>query len=214
MVYPFYLLIFSWTTMQAFDRLRTLWANSQATLGQWLGAHRLALPVSLIVFLLVVPVANEEHSLADAYETSHLMYKQDISPLWHGFPFHPDHESAGTFVKSRLDASDVVIAMDVCQQYYYTGRVNYWLTSQDNRQTFGYLKDGRWYDIYTASPIVTTDAELEDLLDRHVDQRVWLITSAEASPSFSALPRTTRSPEELFVGRDGQTRVYLFSARS
>lgn len=214
MVYPFYLMIFSWTSMQALARLRTLWADSHTTLDRWLGARQLALPAMLIVFFLTVPFVNEEHSLADAYETGRLRYKQDISPSWHGFPFHPDHESAGTFVKSRLEASDVVIAMDVCEQYYYTGLVNYWLTSQDNRQTFGYQKDSRWYDIYTASPIVTTEAELEEILGRHADQRVWLVTSAEASPSFSIPLPTGRSSEEVFVGRDGRTKVYRFSPRS
>jgi hypothetical protein len=214
MVYPFYLLIFSWASMLAVERLRDVWTSSHRSIGQWLEAHRPALPVSVIVFMLVIPFTNEEHGVADAYESSHLRYKQRIEASWHGFPFHPDHESAGTFVKSRLDVSDIVIAMDVCQQHYYIGRVNYWLTSLENRNAFGYLKEGRWYDIYTESPILTMEEELEGLLNRYAGRRVWLITSAESSPPFTVPPRTTRLAQERFVGRDGQTRVYLFDSRT
>ncbi len=214
MVYPFYVLIFSWTIIRVVERLRDLWTSSHGTIGQWLAADRGVLPVSLIVLLLVVPVINEEHGLADAYDTSHLGYTQEIDASWHGFPFHPDHESAGIFVKSQLGVADIVIAMDVCQQHYYIGRVDYWLTSLENRNAFGYLKEGRWYDIYTASPVLTTEEELEGLLNRYAGRRVWLITSAESSPPFSMPITTTRLSEERFIGRDGQTRVFVFDARA
>jgi hypothetical protein len=82
---------------------------------------------------------------------------------------------------------------------------------------FGYQKRGIWYDIYTATPIITRRDELEEVIARSAGSRVWLITSGELDQQLSRLfpPDlldflSAASAKLVLVGRDHATRVYRF----
>jgi hypothetical protein len=216
-LYPFYLTIFAWTLHELLRALQTAIPRpSPAVSGRAPASSPLA-TIILSAALLIIPLINEQHSVRAASATGRLAYAQSISPIWHGFPFHPDHKGAGEYVKAHLQANDIVIAMDVFAQYYYLGRVDYWLTADATRDRYSHRDGPAWYDIYTRTRVVTGREELENLLNHGSAHRVWLITSGELAPhletlfSPGVLDILSRSDSKVvFVGRDHATRVYRF----
>ncbi|NIO22175.1 MAG: hypothetical protein GTN76_15975, partial [Candidatus Aenigmarchaeota archaeon] len=127
MIYPLYLAIFAWTIFRMICFGCEKVGDTSLLEGLLSNGHRLILGTGLSIFLVLFPALNEHHGIQDALKVGRLTYGQPISPLFHGFPFHPDHQGAGRYVRANLDENDIVIAMDIFEQYYYVGRIDYWL---------------------------------------------------------------------------------------
>lgn len=217
-LYPFYLMIFSWTFSYV------LFKSKNVVVG-WMSPkqnHQTQYPIkaATVVFvgILLFPVINEQHGIRAAMAWSQLTYGQKIQPLIHGFPLHPDHQGAGRFVRENLLESDIIVAMDVQQQTYYIGRTDYWLMESWNARRFSYFDGVDWRDIYTSSIVMNSLPNLKDLLESKGDRRLWLITSGELVGYLKSLfPKGVqeylyKTNEKLkFSGRDGVTRAYLFN---
>lgn len=217
MLYPFYLMIFAWTTSEGIRIVGKKLSVSFA--GVFQDRFRLSFATVIALLLVMLPKLNEDHGVSSAIRTGRLSYHEPINRLWHGFPYHPDHKSPGEYVKANLRPYDSVIAMDVVQQYYYSGRVNYWLSSKSDKSSFSYPQGTDWYDIYTKTPVITQRAELEQIVDksRGSVRTVWLITSGESSHRLSAdVVEFIRAHDSnvVYVGRDNKTSVYRFDIRT
>jgi hypothetical protein len=129
---------------------------------------------------------------------------------------HPDHKSAGEFLKRQVREDDVVIAIHMVFQYIYAGKVDYWLWSGGPGTWDGWeeTEDG-FRDVYTGAKWINNLANLKGVLDQNKEKRVWLITS----PSLGRRDHINQeiadfienSERLVFRGRDGISRVYLWS---
>lgn len=217
MLYPFFLMIFAWTVYHAFQAIwrairRPLLVASPSSPQQWQPKV-----IALYLLMLLAPILNEQHGLHDAWKTSRLSYGQYISPLFHGFPIHPDHKTPAEYVRSRLRPNDVVIAMDLFPQYYYLRKVNYWLRPINEMERYSFTDGIAWYDIYTKTPVITRTHEVEEIIAHSNGSRVWLITSGELEQHFASLfPAdlieflSASGPNVVSVGQDKLTKVYFF----
>lgn len=220
LLYPFYLLIFAWTLSEGFQvALRASPLSTPPQDPSFPPRRALVAIPGLTLVLLALPLLNEQHGVRDALLAARLSYNQSVDPLWHGFPYHPDHKSPGEYVKGHLEPGDTVIAMDVFQQYYYAGRADYWLTGDVTKRAFAFRQGDSWYDIYTRTVVITRRDELEPLINSRIRRsgRVWLITSGELAYQMPSMFSpdvieflSALEPHIVFVGRDGQTRVYRF----
>jgi hypothetical protein len=129
---------------------------------------------------------------------------------------HPDHKSVGEFLKGQVREDDVVIAIHMVFQYIYAGKVDYWLWSGGPGTWDGWeeTEDG-FRDVYTGAKWINNLADLKGVIDQNKDKRVWLITS----PSLGRRDHINQeiadfienSDRLVFSGRDGISRVYLWS---
>lgn len=215
-LYPIYLMIFAMTTLQLV-RLGVLTISRVAPQALTADRNPNRVIMAVLIGMLLFPFANEQHGVREALAWSQLTYGQGVSSSLHGFSFHPDHRSAGQYVRSQLAGEDLVVAMDVQQQKYYVGRVDYWLMETSNAERFSYAEGGGRRDIYTGSRVLQSLSELQVLLEGRQNRRVWVITSAELTEKLEkAVPSGVQNYLEkqhdrlVFVGRDSMTRVYLF----
>ena len=156
------------------------------------------------------------HGLPQSLRALNLKYGEDADYQILTYPYYPDHQAPGRFVKARLQPGDVVVAEDPLQQWWYVRRVDYWLRNPDNHRAFLHRGgDGLMRDNYVASAVLTP--ELLTRLGQRGTGRVWVITSGETAFKrdyyLSAAQRAwletlekTQSPR--FTGRDGVTQVY------
>ena len=211
-LYPFFLMIFAWAVFRVWQSGLSMFSRFGKTGPSTMSLSSFSKAMVLTIMLLAFPVFNETHSLRAAMQASRLGYAEGIPPLLHGFSLHPDHKGAGEYVKAHLKEDDLIIAIDLFQQFYYIGRVDYWLRYEDQKDMYAY-KDGRfWYDIYTKTKVIASQKEVNSVLRENRDSRVWLITSAEWPDALLKLvPSTLLSRGRVvYTGRDTQTRVYLF----
>jgi hypothetical protein len=135
-----------------------------------------------------------------------------------GYGLYPDHKGAAEFIRSQdIGPDDVLIAEDVLQQTYYLGRVDYWLIGGNIARRFvKSAGDGRVVDFYTGTPVIATGAMLEQALQRHAQQRIFVIGSGEQQSDGR---RNARGPElyaaldsmrfeVVYTGRDRVTQVW------
>lgn len=177
---------------------------------------------TVIVGLAILCGAITGHGFKPAMYVLHLAPGSITSPLTFGFPFYPDHQSAGIFVRKNSDETDIVVAEDALQQDWYTGRVDYWLRDPVSNRGFTYEDaDGRRRDIYVNSLLLADpNAELACTSEVTKGITVWIITSGETlDKPDDYLSDTQRkwldgirsSTIPVFVGRDGKTSVYKIS---
>ena len=131
---------------------------------------------------------------------------------------HPDHKSAGEFVKRTFDEDDIVIAVHMVFQYIYLGKVDYWLWTGGPGTWDGWEKtEEGWKDVYIGTQWINNLVDLEKILHQHKDNRIWLITS----PSIRRRDHISQqvadflennSQRIVFMGRDGDSNVYLWSS--
>ena len=126
----------------------------------------------------------------------------------------PDHAGAAAFVAENAAPDDVVIAVDLLAQSQYLDRVDYWL------RTKAYLHQSKngaaeRVDIYTGTPILSSLAMLQQVIENRGERRIFVITA----------PAYMKNPEHLsqevlgflenlekncvFRGKDRRTGVYL-----
>lgn len=201
--YPFFLLV------SAFGLIRLL-ENVQ----RWLPLGRFAMTSLAALTTLSGVLAG--HGIPQALAAARLSHGDPMPGLAVGFPRYPDHQAAGEYVRRRLEPKDSVVAEDALQQYWYVGRVEYWLRDPISHQRYLFEdEDARLRDVYVASAIATSD--ILDRLHRARDIRVWVITSAETAHRRDYylddaqrrwLSELKVSHQPVFVARDGITRVY------
>lgn len=133
-----------------------------------------------------------------------------------GYRIHPDHKGAAEFMQSQaITPADIVLAEDVLQQTYYLGSVDYWLIGKRVARHYVTREGDRFVDFYTGTPVVSTAALLDALMEQHVDRRIFVIGSGEnqrdgrrhvRGADLHAALESGRF-EVVFTGRDGRTRV-------
>ena len=124
-----------------------------------------------------------------------------------GHPFHPDNQGAALFVKSEYRDRDVVVAMDILAFYSYFERVDYQVTLSSKRDAEGWI----------GVPTLSSAVELEELLRRSQDRRVWVALSGYLCRYFADHPDlqpildllAERGGRPAYRGRDGLSDVYL-----
>jgi len=134
-----------------------------------------------------------------------------------GYAKYADHKGAAEYMaKAPLADGDVIMAVDVLQQTYYLGKVDYWLRGIHEAGKYVRPKDGQLLDIYTHTPLVGTGEELEKMLSDPARGSVYIIGSSTELMHSSALGEEIiailkqHSSERVFVGRDNRTEIRRF----
>jgi len=134
---------------------------------------------------------------------------------------YPDHRAPGCFVRAHLRSDDIVVAEDALEQYWYVGRVDYWLRNPSGHETYSYLDQANHRrDIYVGSRITTNDV-IESLWAES-SRRIWVITSGETRliPDFylgsgtqqrAWLDLVMSTHEPVLKGRDGLSATYCLN---
>jgi uncharacterized membrane protein len=169
---------------------------------------------ALIAGLLVL---TEQTSVGAALSVGQRQYG-DPASIFYGYPFVVDHKTAGQFLRSQLTSQDKVIAVDMLQQYYYAGKVDYWLRKWEDAQKYSHIKNGIYHDIYTNAKLIQNYEELQTVIKKESPNRVWLVTSGEVEELRDHyLPKEIYSflkemeNHIVFRGGDNYTAVYLFN---
>ena len=217
-LYPFYLLIFAWTMDRGVAWMGEKWTDLKGRKSLWEFPKNVVYSSMIAGLFILFPILNEHHGIREALAVSHLSYGQPVAPsINSSFPFRPDHKGAAEYVERRFQVGDLIVAMDVLEQYYYFGRVDYWLREASDARAYSYEQDKERRDIYTSSRILSTQGELEALIRQPREIAVWLITSGELvgrqevfiPPGVSKL-LSGYDRNLVFRGRDGVTNVYRF----
>jgi 4-amino-4-deoxy-L-arabinose transferase-like glycosyltransferase len=174
-------------------------AGVQWLQNSWLGGARV-LPgiAAALTAVLVIDPARAASVIAGGYSS-----------------IHPDHKGAAYFMQAQgIVPEDVVIAEDVLQQTYYLGSVDYWLVGRKHGRRFVERVNGRIVDFYTHTPVITSAAELNALLQRERGRRIFIIGSGENQKDRRRDMRgdmhevlESERFAAIFTGRDGLTRI-------
>lgn len=152
-------------------------------------------------------------------------------PGAHGMPIYsnhiqgiiyPDHRSLGCFVRGHLKADDIVVAQDALQQYWYVGRVDYWLRQTTNIDSFVFKSDGVSRDIYVLSE-PTSDQIINKL--KNSKERIWVITSGEVhnfkdhflgfnTPQRNWIDYIENTYNPVITGLDNASAVYCVNCNN
>jgi len=205
MVYPYMLLIAAAGLLQV------------CTKANFAGLHPRNL--TIIASIIILSGILGGHGLPQAVQATTLSYEKPANDQVFGFPFYPDHQAPGRYVKQHMLTGDIIIAEDALQQHWYIGKVDYWLRDPASHTNFLYHgTDGLMRDNYVGSAIIT--AEILKILKQNKNNRLWLITSGEtnhkpdyylsaAQHQWLTEVENTQSPR--FTGRDGITKVYCLN---
>jgi len=152
-------------------------------------------------------------------------------PGAHGMPIYsnhiqgiiyPDHRSLGCFVRGHLKDDDIVVAQDALQQYWYVGKVDYWLRQTANIDSFLFKTNGVWRDIYVLSE-PTSDEIINKL--KNSKERIWVITSGEVynfkdhflgvnTPQRNWIDHVEKTYRPIINGLDNASAVYCINCSS
>jgi len=135
-----------------------------------------------------------------------------------GYEMWPDHKGAATFMKRiDLNSKDILIALDVLQQTYYLGKVDYWLRGIDHAKKHTKEKQGALFSMYTNVPLIGTGEELENLIRNRNRGSIYIIGSGETAgnPKYfmsnGILEVINKyNPKIIFIGRDQITKIWYF----
>lgn len=193
---------------------------------EWLAARARLLrarpgPVALVAAsVLAVSGILGEHGLPQTSRVISLEHGEPVDPALHTRSFRPDHAAPARFVREHASAEDVIIAVDVIEQAWYIGRVDYFLRGEGDAASFLYADDGILREIYAGARLLRSREELDRLVADAGSRRVWLTTSGEIEPddeiAFNEDQRALlvgleASGEEVFTGRDGITKVFCLN---
>ena len=208
-IYPFLLILASTALVKllsAINHHTTHW-NKLATL--------------CVVIAIVVSGILGGHGVPQALRAATLEYGKPENELALGFPFYPDHQAPGDFVRNHLSQKDIVIAEDALQQWWYIGRVDFWLRDPvSNRQFLYRTGQGQLRDIYVNSQIAT--ANILNQLSKQKKRRIWIITSGETYHKWELylskkqqhwLLNIEKMQPPVFTGRDGVSNVYCLNCQ-
>ncbi|MEO2048073.1 MAG: glycosyltransferase family 39 protein [Pirellulales bacterium] len=172
----------------------------------------------VLASMLIISGLLGQHGLLQAFTIMNISHGQSVDSSVHMFSFRPDHANPGQFVRAHAKDNDVIIAVDMLEQAWYIGRVDYWLRSFSDAKNFLYLDEsGSRRDIYVSSQLLETQTEIDMLMTEVRDHALWVITSGEIDLASSSALNTVqrewlseldRSDAEVFIGKDGRTKVY------
>jgi 4-amino-4-deoxy-L-arabinose transferase-like glycosyltransferase len=207
-VYPFLLLIVGATMLTLADVPRR-WSR------HWSAGIGLA-----VASLIAVSGVLGGHGLGSAWQQASLEHGQPVAERSNMFPFRPDHESAGLYVRKARTVGDIVVAEDPLVQRWYAGPIDYWFRRYGDARAYLYAApDGRQRDQYAGSAIAPDPLVIDSVIAR-ARGRVWFITSGETAPLHSWylssaqarwLDSLARARHPVLVGRDGVTGVYCLN---
>lgn len=160
------------------------------------------------------------HGIPQSISANQLDYGEPFNPHALGMGFYPDHQSTGIYVRQHMQKGDIIIAEDMLEQYWYVGKVDYWLI--DKAKSWQYLyrdENGLERDIYVSSEILSPDkiAALAGL-----NKRIWLITSGESfqrreltlnKAQIDWLTSIEKNYTPVYSGRDNVTKVYCMNCQ-
>ena len=127
----------------------------------------------------------------------------------------PDHRGPGEFVRQQRVQGELVVAMDWLAQSYYCGSLNFWLRS-DYYEEQSYKIKHEYFDVYTGTKVVSTAAELADLINSRNRRGLWIIS---ASPYYETGMHVSneilayleqQQDRIVYRGRDQKSIVYYF----
>ncbi len=131
-----------------------------------------------------------------------------------------DHKGAAEFVLAQhLDQDDIVIAVDTQQQVYYLGdRIDYYMRSLNTSRNSSFMREGRMLNLYTGVPQIWSGSMLRNILSEFRGKQVLVIGSGELEGNLmryygDGIWSTMEAVgfQEVFLGRDGATRVWRYS---
>ena len=176
----------------------------------------------LVILILPASGVLGGHGVPQAIRTvpgdhGMLIYSNHIQGI-----IYPDHRSLGCFVRGHLKASDIVVAQDALQQYWYVGKVDYWLRNPGSINSFMFRSNGVLKDIYVLSE-PTSDEIIKELRDSN--KRIWIITSGEVynfkdhflgvnTPQRKWIDHIENSSKPLITGLDNASAVYCINCNS
>ncbi len=159
------------------------------------------------------------HGLPQTLHALNLKYGEKADPLILTYPYYPDHQAPGLFVRDKLKADDIVIAEDSLEQWWYVRKVDYWLRDPVKHRAFLHLdQNDVMRDNYVNSIAITDDILAS--LKMITKQRIWLITSGETAykrgyylndAQLEWLSTIEKTHVPAFIGRDGVTKVYCLN---
>jgi len=209
--YPFILIVSAYALYQPVQRFfQQRYANTQA-------------PALIITSIVVLSGILGGHGLMSAYKTGTIKHGDKFNEAALIFPFYPDHKTPGEFVAEHRKDNDIVIAEDVLTQYWYAGKMDYWLRQYSELGgSFLYKgKDDDLHDIYVSS--VTATPEILTAISNDRSRKVWLITSGETyyqrdlyltKEQRQWLENIEANETPVFTGQDKITRVYCLHCES
>lgn len=213
-LFPLYLLLF----------VVSLYVLSQSLVAFVFSAFHLKRPLlvstsQLLVFLLFLGLFSEKVGFSEIKSVVNRYYKDPIVTdiiTRSGRFEHYDHQSVGEFVRHFRQPGDIVVAIHVVFQYIYAGQVDYWLWSGGPGTWDAWEKTPEgWKDFYVGARWINNLQDLQNLINTHPDQRIWVITSPSLYRRDHIAPAIRKfiqqNPERLvFQGKDGLSGVYLW----
>lgn len=174
---------------------------------------------SIALFIVCLGILGLS-GIPQAWRAANKSYGDSITQLEIGAQLYPDHKTTGEYVRENLQDQDIIIAEDVLQQFWYVGRVDYWLRAIETHGHFTYLSstDGQIRDLYINS--LVADNDIVDSLRNNKKQRIWLITSAEtqsdkefylSKKQLSWMNTIMHKYSPAYVGLDGVSKVYCIN---
>ncbi len=170
---------------------------------------------SLIVVIPLLYFTVDLNRIKQAYAVSNFAYGDNTYSQLGGRNSYPDHKGTGLYVKKNLKDNDIVIAIDLYQQAYYVGRVDYRIKGWNAKMD---VEDRGGLNIYTKSKTIHDLSKLLKVLNE-ANGRIWIITENEMLPETREL-FVDKAIEKfleannlnvVYRGRDRKTKVYLFN---
>ena len=226
-IYPFFILIYSFAIIQISSWVSSLIPSPKLP--------KNLLRVSVLFFILLFSL--EHANPVEAYKAVNVNYGQPVIEPYiftsHRLTHYFDERSAAEFVKAHMNKDDIVIAQERLVQYYYIGKLDYYLyfLYGDEFSVTGaevIEKKTADSDIYIRCGAIFSLGGLKEVLDKNIKQNrtVWLIIhnysrlkypqrtfTQELRDGYSNLYAFLKiHPDSLkFVAKDNLTEVYRFS---
>ena len=181
-------------------------------------------PAVCITYVIGLSGILGGHGLLHAYEAGTVRYGDSLNKAAFVFSFYPDHKSPGEFVAAHRKDNDIVIAEDVLTQYWYAGKMDYWLRryGSESGGVFMYKgDDNKLHDIYVDSVVITSEILSE--IERIDSRRIWLITSGEIFGDHDLYlteeqrlwrMKVESSYKPVFTGKDNVTKVFCLNCET
>ena len=209
-MYPFLVMVAAWGMVGATSWLLGRWGPMASTSQ----ARRMGAAAAGCAVLILLGV-DRGHGVPITIGMATMDHGQATEPATHVFEVRPDHEGPGRYVAERLRPEDIVVAEDPLQQWWYVGRVDYWLRHPDHAPGAVFRDDrGDFRDIYVASRWPFGREALDDALAA-APGRTWILTSAETVEARDLtedqrawLDEVREAHPPVHVGRDNETSVY------
>jgi 4-amino-4-deoxy-L-arabinose transferase-like glycosyltransferase len=146
-------------------------------------------------------------------------YRNDAAPYrLFGLTRYADFKTPAAFVAAHAAPDDEIIVLDSREMFSYLGRADYWVrTAIYDTQT--YRTGDTVRDLYVSTPLLMSVDALDAALSAPGKTK-WLVASdamlAETRAVGADVKRFIRSQAAhvVYVGRDGETKVYRFSTAS